>query len=108
MKALILLLLLQIPARTLEIKPGDFPQPGPQEYRLIHESQTVAVFLYVVPDKSLDARCVVVFPREGSLGWLIDRKENKAELFYTSMPWPAFCKEKKARALVGLRFSKWR
>lgn len=46
---------------------------------------------------NFDARCVIVYPREGSLAWLIDRKENTAELIYAGAPTPAFCDESKLR-----------
>lgn len=90
---LALLLLTQVPAKTLEIRPGDFPEPGPMPYQIYHESNLVATFLYTIPDKSFDARCVIIYPRKGSLGWLIDRKENEAHLFYLQAPWPEFCKK---------------
>lgn len=86
MKLFLVLLLLT------QTKPILAPSIEPQEI-LITADAAAGKTVLVVPHasyESMDARCVIVYPREGNLGWLIDRKENKAELFYLCAPWPAF------------------
>lgn len=96
MKVLLALLLLTQIAKPA--KPILAPTIEPQHEILITADAEAGKTVLVVPHASyenVDARCVIVYPREGSLGWLIDRKENRAELFYLRAPWPAFCKETK-------------
>jgi len=100
MKTLLALLLL---AQTA--KPAAKPEPKPTpKFQFVAPDgvlvtsdaaagKTVLVLPHAGYYNNLEARCVIIYPRNGNIGWLIDRQENTAEIFYVAMPWPAFCKE---------------
>ena len=86
-----LMLLLQAPASEFRFDTADTITVQAQE----DYSRPTVVFVYPLPGREYDTRCVLVYPRDkkSQLGWLIDRVEKKVELVYIGYPWPQFCKE---------------